>query len=326
MKVAFAGFGHTHILSIYGGISASSEHSVVGVWESDEPTKAILQQKGIEITYTSYQDMLENSGADIIAVGSWFGERGNLIIEALHAGKHVFVDKPLCTRMQELEEIQRLVKEKDLKVGCMFFMRYLGQAQRVKQLLTDGTLGEVRTVYYGQQHPLLYSTRPAWYYQEGKHGGVINDIAIHGIELIRYLTGEQVKSVHGARCWNAYAQKEPQFADCGQFMAELSNGAGVLGDVSYAIPDSVGYSLPTYWEIFCSKGVVRFSPNWENITVYVDTQKEPLTLGMLSSAGSAWEDFMRDIHGEPVHLLDTQEVLQATRDTLLIQEFADAQR
>src|SRR5690606_18460473 len=144
--------------------------------------------------------------------------------DALSAGKHVLADKPLCTSLDELEEIGRLVAANNLSVGCLLTTRYSAATACVKKLLGSGELGEVRSVSFTGQHPLMYGARPGWYFEDGKHGGTITDIAIHGVDLLRYLTGSGIKEVVGARVWNAYAKEAPSFRDSAQFVLTLENG------------------------------------------------------------------------------------------------------
>ncbi len=68
--------------------------------------------------------------------------------------------------------------------------------------------------------------------EEGKHGGTINDIAVHALDLIPWITGHKFKRIVAARCWNALAKRCPHFKDAAQLMLEMDNGAGVMGDVS----------------------------------------------------------------------------------------------
>ena len=67
----------------------------------------------------------------------------------------------------------------------------------------------------------MYGRRPDWYFEKGKHGGVINDLAIHGIDLVRLFTDSDVEQVLSARSWNFYANEEPAFLDSAQFMLKM---------------------------------------------------------------------------------------------------------
>ena len=70
----------------------------------------------------------------------------------------------------------------------------------------DKLIGDLVTISFGGQHALNYkedgSGRAAWYFEEGKHGGTLTDIAVHGIDLAQWICGCRVKSVTGARAWS----------------------------------------------------------------------------------------------------------------------------
>ena len=91
------------------------------------------------------------------------------------------------------------------------------------------------------------------------HGGTLNDLSIHGIDLITYLTGNYITDVLSAKCWNAYAEEQKQFKDCGMYMAELNNGGVVMADTSYSAPSTV-YGSDIYWnfKFWCKKAFSCF--------------------------------------------------------------------
>ena len=67
----------------------------------------------------------------------------------------------------------------------------------------DKLIGDLVTISFGGQHALNYkedgSGRAAWYFEEGKHGGTLTDIAVHGIDLAQWICGCRVKNVTGAQ-------------------------------------------------------------------------------------------------------------------------------
>ncbi len=326
IRIAFAGFRHGHINTLYKLAEANPDVEIVAAYEADADARANAEKTlGVRFTHENYEDILKDENIDVVAIGDYFGVRGSLAIAALKAGKHVYADKPLCTSLSELDEIEALAKEKDLKVGCMLDMRYNKNTQMIRNFIKEGKLGEVHAIFFSGQHPLLYGSRPNWYFEEGKHGGTINDIAIHGIDYIEYITGLSFKKVIGARCWNAFATEVPTFKDCGQFMAELTNGAGLMADVSYAAPNSSGYKLPFYWRftIWGTKGVMEFSTNSEEIIVALDGNPgiETMTAPEIDT-GDCLNVFVDELKGKPTDI-DTTSVIRATRNTLKIQEYAD---
>lgn len=324
-NIAFCGFRHGHIFSLYALAKANPDVNIVAAFEENTEARAAAEARGVVFTHDTYESMLAEKNIDIIAVGDYFGIRGARIIAALKAGKNVYSDKPLCTTLKELDEIEFLSNKTGLKVGCMLDVRYHQWVQPIKSFISDGKLGEINSISFGGQHPLLWGSRAGWYFEEGKHGGTINDIAIHGIDLVEYLTGLTMKKPVAARCWNAFAKEAPRFKDCGQFMLEMSNGAGLLADVSYAAPDSCGYSLPTYWRftLWGTKGVMEFCYGEKDFHVALNGTAGFDTIAVEEKdTGNCLSVFLDELAGLPVEI-DTAHSIAVSRETLLIQQEAD---
>ena len=326
MRLGIAGLKHNHIYSLYNLAKENERIEVAGAWEDNAKDIELAEKScGIAVTYKTYEDMLADPEIDIIGIGNYYGARGKMAIEALKAGKHVIADKPLCTSLTELAEIKRLSEETGLKVGLMLDLRHHRNVLAAKKLIDEGKIGEIHNIQFGGQHPLMYGRRPAWYFEEGKHGGVINDIGIHGVDLLSYFTGCSISQIIGARTWNAYAKEEPDFKDCGQFMLSLSNGAGVIADISYSVPNSIGYSIPYYWEfkIWGSLGMLAFNITLDGVKLYVNGEKEVLDIAPLVTEENYLDAFLDETEGKKPSLLCTEDVFNASYATLLIQKKAE---
>lgn len=328
MKLAFVGFRHAHIHLLYQHAQASPHIGIVGACEPDAATRHSLAQRGdMMITHENLDDLLAQTPCDAVAVGDYYGKRGELVLKLFAAGKHVIVDKPICTSLVELTAIEEQVRATGLKLGCMLDMRDAAQIIGMRSLIRSGLIGEIHAIAFGGQHPLLMGTRPSWYFEPGKHGGTLNDIAIHAVDALPWLTGLHFTAINAARTWNAFATDYPHFHDAAQVMLTMNNGCGVLGDVSYFMPNSMGYSLPFYWRITCwgRKGVLETSLTADHILVALDGEheprKEPLPPG--NPAGYL-HAFLHEIAGVSQEgELTTASVLQTVRMALLIQQTAD---
>jgi predicted dehydrogenase len=300
--------------------------------EDDDAAKEVTAgDNGVELTHRDFGQMMSDVACDAVAVGDYYGRRGSLILSALEQGKHVISDKPLCTGRGEVDRIEALALARGLKVGCMLTMRDSRPMLGLRQLLRAGTLGEVHAITFGGQHPLRPDSRPHWYFEEGKHGGTINDIGIHALDAIPWMTGLRVKRIEAARCWNAFADHAPHFQDGAQLMLTLDNGCGVLGDVSYFAPDAAGDNLPLYWRVtvWGRKGVAEISNSAREIRLALNTDHELRSAPLPpEKAGGYLESFLRDIAGEAPGdgELDTKAVLASTRLALEVQKAADEGR
>jgi len=218
--MAFCGFRHGHVMGLYHAARQHPRVDVVGA--VDEDAAAATAAK---VTHGRYEDVLNSANIDAIAVGDYFGRRGGIIVDALTANVHVIADKPICTKLPQLDRIAALASQKQRAIGCLLDLRDHGPYRTMRRLIRDGAIGEVRTVTFTAQHPLLLGKRPAWYFEEGKHGGTINDIGVHAIDLIPWLTGRVITRIAAARAWNARLSQFPNFQDAAQFMLTKARSA-----------------------------------------------------------------------------------------------------
>ena len=324
-KVAFAGFRHSHILDLYAEIKRHPQLEVMGAFEDHAPSRKEAEARGVEFNYDSLEAMLEDPQIDIIFTGDYFGNRGAVAIKALKAGKHVLADKPLCTRLSELREIRTLAAEKNLAVGILLNLPDLPNFVTAQEAIHEGIIGKINNIVFEGQHPLLYGSRPDWYYEPELHGGVINDIAIHGIDLARLLTGSDLEEVIGARCWNFYAKESPSLKDSAQFLLKTTSGAGIIGDVSYAAPDTQGFSHSAYWHfrVWGEKGMMDFGVNLPHVTLYLNGEKQPRQLPQTETRRSYLTDFLAAVENPALTAGFNARMLASTEQTLMVQEKAE---
>ena len=328
LKFAFAGFRHAHIIGLYEKIKHHPDCTVVAAAEEDPAAaRQAREQWRIELTHDNYRRMFDTVDFDVLAVGDYYARRGSLLLAALSAGKHVIADKPLCTDLIELQRVIELSRQKNLRVGGMLDLRTHGNVLAARELIRSGRLGTVHAIRFDGQHPLNYETRPGWYFEPGKHGGTINDIAIHGLDLAEWITGQSLERIVAARTWNAFADRHPHFHDAAQFMAVMNNGCGVMGDVSYFFPDSHGYKLPFYWRVtlWGRRGVIEFNYNDPGVKAAFDGDSIPVVLPPQPVARDYFDDFLAEIAGVPAELT-TEHILSISRKALSLQKFADENR
>jgi len=328
VRFAFAGFRHGHIMGLLAKVKASSEASLVAACEADEATRRSLSEAGsVAFTHDSFERMLADVDCDVVAIGDVYARRGGMAIRALEAGKHVILDKPVCTSLTELATIEALAARKGLSVGCQLDMRSGATRQTLRRLLREGAIGEVLTLSFSGQHPLMLGTRPGWYFEPGMHGGTINDIAIHAVDAIPWMTGLEISEVVAARVWNGKTPQYPWFQDCAQLMLRLENGAGVLGDVSYLNPDRCGYAVRPYWRITVhgSEGMVETACGENTLYLATHADAKPREVAAeVTRKADYLDDFLSEIRGEPAQAeLTTALVIRAARVALTVQRAAE---
>ena len=326
-KVAFIGFRHPHIWDVVDRMRNRQDVQIVACCEEDAAAREAVARDGrVKITHTDYGKMLEEVDCEAVVVGDWFGKRGRIAVDALRMGRHVLSDKPLCTSIQELDKIQKLSHDGTCVVGMMLDLRDSGVFIGLHDLVRRGAIGEIRAVSFGGQHPLLPDSRPSWYHEEGRQGGTINDISVHGIDAVSWITGLGYRRVVAARVWKSGPPAGSHLLNAGQFMLEMENGAGLVADVSYLSPDSQGYTLPMYWRMtfWGGKGVLEAGLTSKEITIWREGEKTGFAIPPAEPRpGGYLESFLHAVRGEDGVLIPSADAFLASRIALKAQEAAD---
>lgn len=328
LRVAFVGFRHGHILSLHRLLQTRDDVIIAAACEEDAATRASLARSGILVTHDDYARMLAETQCDVVACGDYFGIRGKRLVQALEAGKHILSDKPLCTRLDELAAIEHRARAKARSIGCMLDLVDLAPYRTLRRLVREGAIGEVHTVCFSGQHPLNYGSRAGWYFEEGKHGGTLNDIAIHAFDAIPWITGRGIAEITAARAWNARVTECPSFQDGAQCMLRLDNDGGAIGDVSYLAPDAAGYSLPSYWRFLLhgADGCIETACNASSVVLFRKDEKHAIEIPIdPARPGGYFEDFLAELGGHPNREgLHSERVLRSARIALRAQAAADS--
>ena len=326
MKAAFIGLNNGHLQHLYQMMQDSPDWEISAICEEDpETAKRLETEKNFKVTHRSFAQMLEEAEFDVLAIGEYFGIRGARAIAALNHGKHVIADKPLCITLDELNEIQRLSEEKNLKIGIMLDLRHHPKFTAVRDMIRAGRIGDIQMIQFGGQHGLSYGTRPKWYFEEGKHGGTINDLGIHGLDAVEFMTGKKITELTAAKCWNAFADQEPQFHDGANFMFTLENGCCVMGDVSYSLPRGFkgGPFFGWRFTLWGKNGTIEFNYDLQTpIRIYDSNGIEEIL-----PEKSTELDYVELLHNEicgMTHPYGTKHAIAITRKALELQKKAAA--
>ncbi len=324
MNLAFCGLKHAHIRTLYALCAENPDVRVLGAWDDEKGYRDAAQAWLRVPFYSVLDELLSDEKVDIVAIGDAYGARGQEAIRALKAGKHVLSDKPLCTRMEELEEIERLAKERKLAVGCMLDLRFDPALRLARNLVHSGELGEIHAVNFTGQHPLNYGVRPSWYFDKRLHGGTFNDLAIHGLDAVSMITGLSYARTLCARQYNAFAREAPSFLDCAQLMGVYENGAGLIADVSYSAPDQAAFRLPSYWRFsfWGEKGMIECALGAEKLLYAQAGRNEIRLLTAPEVKENCLTELIRQIRGEST-VFPQEMLFDSTRTALGIQQSAE---
>jgi predicted dehydrogenase len=169
-------------------------------------------------------------------------ERAPLGIRVMRHGKDFMVDKPGVITLEQLTEVRRTQEQTHRIYSIMYSERLENRATvRAGELVKAGAIGKViQTVGLGP-HRLNAATRPAWFFELEKYGGIICDIASHQFDQFLFFTGSTKGEVLASQTGNVHHPQSPGLEDFGDAMIRGNGGSGYIR-VDWFTPDG----LPTW--------------------------------------------------------------------------------
>lgn len=143
--------------------------------------------------FADYKAMLDEVQPDLAVVSPVFGLTAGVILECAKRKIHVFSEKPVATTLEDLERVEKAVRESEIRFCAMHYLRYDPAFYLGAELVKNGAIGDVKLVT--AQKSYKYGTRPAWYKDAKLYGGTIGWVGIHAIDWIYHFTGKGFLSV-----------------------------------------------------------------------------------------------------------------------------------
>ncbi|WP_134682610.1 Gfo/Idh/MocA family protein [Brevibacillus migulae] len=134
--------------------------------------------------YADYREMLEQESIDALFICVPPFAHGQLELDALERGIHLFVEKPVGLDMDTVNRIAEKISESQVITSTGYCLRYQEGIAQAKEYLQDKTIAMVRG------HYLTRFVETPWWREQEKSGGQLVEQATHTLDLIRYLAGD----------------------------------------------------------------------------------------------------------------------------------------
>lgn len=243
LRFAAIGLDHRHIYGQSENMLAQGAE-FAGYWTDGTPeTLAGFAKRFPDVPRAEDRaQLLEDESIDLILIAAIPADRAALAIEAMEHGKDVMTDKPGCTTMDQLDAIKACVARTKRIWSIDFSERFeVPCATKAGELIQSGAIGNViQTVGLGP-HRLNLPSRPDWFFEKDKYGGVICDIASHQIDQFLFYTGSDDAEITTASARNYANPDHAGLQDFGEVCLRNDHAHGYIR-VDWYTPDG----LPTW--------------------------------------------------------------------------------
>lgn len=184
----------------------------------------LQDQQGIK-RYIDYRKMIEENELDLVGIATESGIHAEIALYCIDHGINVIIEKPMAMSMQDAEEIIRRSEEKHVKVSACHQNRFNIAVQEMRKALEAGRFGKLShgSIHVRWNRNKDYYTQAPWRGTWDQDGGALMNQCIHGIDLLRWMMGDEVEEVYGVTRQQFHHYLEAE--DIGMAVVKFKNGA-----------------------------------------------------------------------------------------------------
>jgi predicted dehydrogenase len=239
IKFGVIGLNHSHINGQTEAVLRGGGELVSVYAKEPELAAAFLKRFPQAKLARTEAEVLEDRSTQLVVSAAIPDERAPLGIRVMEHGKDYMVDKPGITTLEQLARVRRVQAQTRRIYSIMYSERLENRATlRAGALVKAGAIGRVvQTIGLGP-HRMNPASRPPWFFDRARFGGILCDIGSHQADQFLYFTGSTRADVVAAQAGNVNYPQHPGFEDFGDMMLRGDRGTGYIR-VDWFTPDGL---------------------------------------------------------------------------------------
>jgi predicted dehydrogenase len=240
LDFAVIGLDHDHIYAITSAVLRGGGR-LKTVHAADPAQVARFRARFGDVKLArSEAEILEDPSIQLVCGTPIPDQRAPLGLRVMRHGKDFLGDKPGIVTLEQLAEVRRAVKETGRRFAVMYSERLeVRAAVKAGELVKAGAIGRVVQTINIAPHQVNAPSRPAWFWDQARYGGILTDIGSHQADQFLFYTGSKTAKVVASQVGNVAHKDHPQFQDFGDMTLVGDGGAGYIR-VDWFTPEGLG--------------------------------------------------------------------------------------
>lgn len=237
----------------------------------EENMESLLAKHGLEKEtsikrYTDYKRLITENDIELISIATESGLHAEIALYCIEHGINVIIEKPMAMSIADANEIIEMAEKKNVKVSACHQNRFNIAVQEMRKALEAGRFGKLShgTIHVRWNRNQNYYTQAPWRGTWAQDGGALMNQCIHGIDLLRWMMGDDVEEVYGVTRQQFHNYLEAE--DIGMAVVKFKNGAiATIEGTTNVYPRNLEETL----YLFGEKGTVKLGgTSTNNIDVW----------------------------------------------------------
>lgn len=269
----------------------------------------LQDNKGIA-RYTDYEKMLEERpDLELIAIATSSGSHAEIALSCIGKGINVIIEKPMAMNMEDAKQIIRLSKEKNVAVCACHQNRFNIAVQKTRKALEEGRFGKLShgSIHVRWNRNKDYYDQASWRGTWAEDGGCLMNQCIHGIDLLRWMLGNEVDTVYGVIRQQCHPYLEAE--DVGMAVLTFKNGAvATIEGTTNVYPQNLEETL----YLFGENGTVKIggkSTNCLDVWAFADeTENDQSNQGLIEQTSNVYGNGHISLYADMIDAIKSHHV------------------
>ena len=239
IRFSVIGLNHDHIYGMVNALIGGGGKLVAVYAKEANLLQSFLKRYPDAKVARSEDEILDDNSIQLVASASIPVERAPLGVRVMQSGKDYMTDKPGILTLEQLDEVKRVQKQTKRIYSIMYSERFGNPAAvQAGEFVRSGAIGKVvQTIGLGP-HRMRPRSRPDWFFDPDKAGGILCDIGSHQSDQFLFYTGSKEAEVNFAQIGNFNTSEYPRYQDFGDMSVRSSLATGYIR-IDWFTPDGL---------------------------------------------------------------------------------------
>ncbi|HUV08235.1 MAG TPA: Gfo/Idh/MocA family oxidoreductase [Spirochaetia bacterium] len=239
--------------------------SLLGIADINiEKARSLAAKYGVKKTFKDYRDLLKMEDLDAIHIATPDFFHRDPILDALKAGKHVLVEKPLATTVEDAKEIVKVSKDTGKHVMVNYTHRWAAPYAATKNYISEGQIGSAVMVYARKDDTLWAATEMMNWTAKTSSASYLST---HDIDLVVWWLESDIEHVYALGVKKVLKERNIDTEDAIQALVRFKNGAIGTFESCWVLPNTMPTNTDSFIEIIGEKGTIHIDRIHEGLKV-----------------------------------------------------------
>lgn len=216
--------------------------------------------------YIDYKEMIEAEKPQLVSIATESGNHAEIALYCIEKDVNVIIEKPMAMSIEDADKIIEMAEKKGVKASACHQNRFNIAIQELRKALEAGRFGKLShgSIHVRWNRNKGYYDQAKWRGTWAEDGGALMNQCIHGIDLLRWMMGDEIEEIYGATRQQFHDYLEAE--DVGMAVVKFKNGAiGTIEGTTNVYPKNLEETL----YIFGENGTVKIGgTSTNNIDVW----------------------------------------------------------